>query len=155
MKIPQTFYFIHGLSHKAIRAMQRVLTHILILPSTNCNARALRRACLKCRRSKVNRHTASPFSLFAAPNLRADHIHVNIISKYPLSNNYTYLVTCINRFTRWVEPIPIHDIHVETVTQVFVNSWVSTFFVPSCLTTHRGRQFQSALFLEVITILGT
>lgn len=135
--------------------MQRVLTYRLILPSTNRNARALRHACLKCRRSKVNRHTASPFSLFAAPNLGVIHIYINIVSQYPLSNNYTYLVTCSNRFTRWVEPIHIPYIHVETDTQVFLNSWVSTFFVPPCLTTHRGRQFQSALFREVITILGT
>lgn len=65
----------------------------------------------------------------------------------PLSpNNYSYVLTIIDSFTRWSEAIPITDITAETVAKAFTNRRVSLVGVSSIMTTDTGAQFESALF---------
>eukprot|EP00057_Strongylocentrotus_purpuratus_P006002 XP_011660476.1 PREDICTED: uncharacterized protein LOC105436545 [Strongylocentrotus purpuratus] len=55
----------------------------------------------------------------------------------------------------WPEAIPIPDITADTVARTFVARWVAVFGAPTTLTTDRGRQFESALFLALTNLLGT
>ena len=68
---------------------------------------------------------------------------------------YIYLLTCIDRFTRWPEAIPIPDSTADTVAQAFVTGWISRYGVPSTITTDRGQQFESALWTQLMRLLGT
>ncbi|XP_076044683.1 uncharacterized protein LOC143027299 [Oratosquilla oratoria] len=74
------------------------------------------------------------------------HIHVDIVGPLPYSNGYKYVFTCVDRFTRWPEAIPIPDINTDTITRAFVNNWVARFGIPTDLTSDRGSQFESTLW---------
>ncbi len=66
-----------------------------------------------------------------------------------------YLLTCVDRFTRWPEAIPIPDSTADTVAKAFIQTWISRFGVPSTVTTDRGRQFESHLWKAFANLLGT
>ena len=112
------------------------------------------RSCVPCQRAKVYRHTKAPVSSFSPPVHRFDHVYIDLVVSLPSSHGYTYLLTCVDRFTRWPEAIPLPDVHAATVAAAFVNIWVSRFGVPGTITTDRGGQFEAALFQALVTLLS-
>ncbi|BHF59101.1 hypothetical protein SprV_0100205600 [Sparganum proliferum] len=69
----------------------------------------------------------------------------------PLSNGCSYLLTCVDRFTRWPEAIPLPDVAAPTVVKAFLSRWVTILGAPSIITTDRGAQFESHLFQSLLS----
>ena len=100
------FNSLHGLSHPGIRATQKLITSRFVWPGINSDVRRWTRSCVQCQRAKIQRHTAVPLSSFPTPSARFDVIHIDLVGPLPPSRGFTYLLTCVDRFTRWPEAIP-------------------------------------------------
>ena len=118
--------------------------------------------CLPCQSSKVTRHTKPQFEQINPGVGRLEYCHIDIVgplspctppdSTYP--SEYRYLVTCIDRVTRWVEVIPVKDITAKTIAFAFLNGWISRLGVPLFLVSDRGSQFTSEIFKELSEMIG-
>ena len=149
------FHSLHNLSHPGIRATQKLLTDRFVWDGINRDVRSWARTCLKCQRCKIHRHVKSPLGTFSSPDARFGHVHLDIVGPLPPSEGYTYLLTCVDRYTRWPEAFPMSDIAADTVARTFVAHWIARFGTPSTVTTDRGRQFESRLFHALTNLLGT
>ncbi|CAA9993988.1 unnamed protein product [Nesidiocoris tenuis] len=151
----QAFDNVHGLSHPGRRATHRLLREKFVWPSMASDCAQWVRSCIDCQRNKVTRHTHSAIGEFIPPKDRFEHLHLDLVGPLVSSQGCTYAMTCVDRFTRWPEVIPLPDSGAETVAQAFCFHWVARFGVPHTITTDRGRQFESSLFRELTNILGT
>ena len=149
------FDSLHGLSHPGIRATQKLITARFVWPGINADVRRWTRSCVQCQRAKIQRHSTAPLSPFTTPNARFDVIHIDLVGPLPPSRGFTYLLTCVDRFTRWPEAIPLTCITAEAVAQAFLSGWISRFGVPSTIVTDRGRQFESRCWNTLMTLLGS
>ncbi|GFV05047.1 transposon Ty3-G Gag-Pol polyprotein [Trichonephila clavipes] len=113
------------------------------------------RGCDKCQRSKVQRHTKSPLGTFSTPDARFSHIHIDIVGPLPPSDGFQYLLTMIDRFSRWPEAVPIPDTTAKNDQSCNISSLIARFGCPSLITTDQGSQMRSSLFAEFTRILGT
>ncbi|XP_051806513.1 uncharacterized protein LOC127534686 [Acanthochromis polyacanthus] len=103
-------------------------------------------SCAACQRAKVHRHTKAPLEPFPIPARRFDHVHVDLVGPLPPSKGFTYLLTMVDRTTRWPEVVPLSSTASTDVVGAFLSAWVARFGVPSDVTSDRGPQFISELW---------
>ncbi|GBM42570.1 Transposon Ty3-G Gag-Pol polyprotein [Araneus ventricosus] len=73
----------------------------------------------------------------------------------PPSEGQIYLLTIIDRFSRWPEAIPIIDMRAKTMCRAIFDTWISRFGCPSVVTSDQGSQLRSSMFVEFTRMLGT
>ena len=111
------------------------------------------RECLACQRAKVTKHTVPPIGEFTVPNKRFDHVNIDLVT-LPPSNGFRYLLTIVDRFTRWPVAVPLADVSAQSVLDGFSYGWIQTFGVPSTISSDRGTQFTSEIFRQFTSTWG-
>ncbi|BHF76094.1 hypothetical protein SprV_0501919200 [Sparganum proliferum] len=107
------------LSHPGSRATDKLASGRFFWPGMHKGLKAWTRVCLGCQRNKVERHNKAPNGTFPIPDARLSHVHLDRVGLLPLSNGCYYLLTCVDRLTRWPEAIPLPDVAASKVVKAF------------------------------------
>ena len=148
------FDILHNIAHPGIRATAKLITDRYVWHGMQKDIRLWARSCLQCQRSKIHRHTMAPLGCFPEVNARFAHVHVDIVGPLSPCKGFRYLLTMVDRFTRWPEAVPLVNIEAETVTHAFLERWVALYGCPATVTTDRGSQFESQTFGDTLRTLG-
>jgi transposase InsO family protein len=118
-----------------------------VWPGLAADAKAWCNECVPCHRGKTHVHARSEVIKIGIPQLRFSHVHVDIVGPLPPSpSGQRYLLTAIDRSTRWFEVWPLINITAEAALDAFMMAWVARFGVPARITTDRGTQFASGVW---------
>ena len=147
------FNVLHGLGHPGVERTRQMVASKVIWPSMREDCSKWARECLQCQQAKVTRHVTPPIGDFVVPNRRFEHLNVDLVT-LPISNGFKYLLTAVDRFTRWPIAIPLVDISAQSVAEAFTYGWIAHFGVPATVTTDRGSQFSSATFQQLTKTWG-
>ncbi|KAK7586206.1 hypothetical protein V9T40_004082 [Parthenolecanium corni] len=144
---------VHDLSHPGPKNTVKLMTSRFVWPRIKSEVFNWAKACHGCQLSKIGKRTKTPVGTFK-PTQRFKHVHVDIVGPLPMSHGKKYLMTMIDRATRWPEAVPMDDITAESVTKILYHTWIARFGVPENITTDQGRQFESKLFANLAKYIG-
>ena len=149
----RVFNVFHGLSHPGVVRTFQSISKAVVWPSMQQDVTKWARECIPCQRAKVTKHVIPPIGDFQVPNRRFQHINMDIVV-LPESHGFKYLLTAVDRFSRWPIAVPMPDMTAENVIDAFAHGWIQHYGVPVTITTDRGAQFSSGLFTQLTKIWG-
>ena len=157
--VPETrrkriFDAIQCLSHPSGRTMLTIIAKSYVWPSMRKDVLTWARQCNSCATSKIAQHTSPPIRPIETPQERFTHIHVDIMGPLPEDRGFKYLLTMIDRTTRWPEAVPITDTTADTVVRTFLEARVARYGIPITVTSDRGTQFTSEVWKTSLARLG-
>jgi hypothetical protein len=152
------FHSLHDIAHPGVRASCRLISSRFCWPHLRKQVAALARACLHCQRSKVHQHVHLQPEQIEIPRRRFAHVHVDLVGPLPRSAGYSYLLTILDRTTRWPKAVPLAAV-TAAVTAAdcaagLLHGWVQRFGVPATITSDRGPQFASSLWSALCSLLN-
>ena len=78
---------------------------------------------------------------------------MDIVGPLPPTQGFQYHFTVVDRTTRWAEAFLLKDSSADSCIQTLIG-WISRFGIPSHITSDRGSQFTSRLWLGIAKSLG-
>ena len=117
------FHSVHDLAHAGTRATRRMLTSRFVWRQCAADVAAWCRECQQCARGKVTRQEVAPVEPIPVPSTPYTHVHVDLVGPLPASSKgHTYLLTMVDRTTRWPEVVPLNSISAQVVADAFVDT---------------------------------
>ena len=114
------FDAIHGLAHPSGKATLAIIARSYVWWGMRRDVLQWAGQCKACATSKAARHTSPPVMPIPAPGERFSQIHVDIVGQFSPDQGFRYLLTMVDRTTRWPEGALIAGTTADTVLQSFL-----------------------------------
>ncbi len=152
---PLVFEAIHGMAHPGICATRRIIAAHFLWPGVQSYIATWYRSCVACQLANVTRQPRAPVQPSAIPKRRFSYVHGYLVEPLPVSaEGYVYLLTMIDRTTRWLEATSLKEVPAASCVEAFLSNWVACFGVLETLTSDRGAQLSSSTWASFCSKLG-
>ena len=151
----EIFDIFHNLSHPGARTTTRLVANEFVWHNLKRDVAAWCSQCERCQCSKVQRHTKSAIPCIPVPDKAFIHVHLDIVGPLPQCQGFNYLLTILDRYSRWPEAVPLKGITADECASAFIANWVARHGVPRHITSDRGRQFVSHVWQKMADSMQT
>jgi hypothetical protein len=143
----------HNVAHPGRPASCRIISSRFVWRGLSSDVTAWAHGCLACQRGKIHHHTRLALQPIPIPQRRFSHLHVDLVGPLQYSNNFNYIFTITDCTSKWIEAIPLSDTSAAACAKALTFTWISHFGVPETITSDRGLQFTSNLWLKLCETL--
>ena len=136
--------------------MEKLVRRRYYWPGMREDIRETIRRCRECNtaRRKLENYKKGKFQPIISER-PFEMVCMDIVGPLPItSSENRYILTIIDRFTRFVMAIPLPNIDAITVARAFVNQWIYMFGAPEKVLSDNGTQFKSEVLGVVNAIMG-
>ena len=151
---------LHNMAHQGSKRTQALIKARYMWPQMRRDITQWCAECENCQQAKITRHTNVKPIQFQLPAGRFECLHLDLVGPLPpaqseisADSTYRYILTMIDRNTKWIEAIPLVNQTATAVAEGLMD-WIARFGVPKYVVTDRGTQFESELFKEISKGLG-
>ena len=143
--------------HAGVKGTRKRLERIAWWRGCNSDVRNWVFSCLSCECSRKHSPLlkAAGLQLFNATSFN-ECVSVDVVGPYPSDSEtgHQYIVSILDRFTRWVELIPVTRQDARTVATKVLDTWISRYGCPQQLLTDNGPAFISEVWRELCHRVG-
>ena len=123
-------------------------------PGMRNDVRTYINGCEACARRKDPMKTKHAPMEITRSGFPMERIAVDILGPLPTTDRgNSYILVIGDYFTKWMECHPMPNMEAKTVATILLEQVVTRFGVPQVIHSDQGRQFESALFSEMCTLL--
>jgi len=149
----KAFESVHNVHHPGSHHTYDLMHTRFIWPYMRKDIKTWCSECIPCQQNKVTRHIKPPLIHFPTGN-RFETLHLDIVGPLPNSQGKSYILTMIDRKTRWPEAVPISTISATNVAKHLIDTWFSRYGIPDNIITDQGTQFEGELFNSLSRTFG-
>ena len=142
------------MNHAGTKAMIKTVSTKGVWKNMRSDITLWCKLCIQCQRNKIHKHIRTPIHKIKMPDAKFAHIHIDIVGPLIISEGKRYLLTIIDRFSRFCEAIPIADLHTSTIIRTLYDGWITKFGCPIKITSDQGRSFIASDFQKFCTRFG-
>ena len=146
---------LHGLQHPGRKATITTIAEKYYWPRMKTEINDFVAKCHDCNVVKITQTITPPMSHRPVPQKRFSDLFLDIVGPLPESNGMRYLLTIVDRTTRFVDALPLPEANAANCCEAFVQHWVSRFGLPAKATTDNGNTFVSQIWAKLHETLGT
>ena len=112
------------------------------------------RQCQQCNKIKDPRKKPKARLGLYLAGYPLDRLAVDVMGPMPLTKDKNrYILVIGDYFTRWMEAYSLPSQHAEVIAEKLVHEFIARFGTPLEIHSDQGRNFESALFKEVLKLL--
>ena len=136
---------VHNLAHMGVTRCLRELRRSCFWPGMYEDVRGYISGCSECLKYKRSAHKPYPAQHIVCTQ-RWRILHIDLVGPFLMSRGgNSPILTMIDRYSRWVRLMPVHDTTTLTIASAVFRGWVCTFGIPEVIITDGGPQFKGFL----------
>ena len=143
----------HGVGHYGQRRTRNKVAQEYYWPGLARDVFNFVKACPQCQRNKAIRAPRRDYLKFPVTN-RLKTLHMDIVGPLPQVGRKRFIITMIDRFTRWVEAVPVASHTADVIIRTLFQHWIVRFGVPRTIITDQGAEFESHEFRRFTQYMG-
>ena len=153
------FDSLYQLTHPGVKAGMTLIKRSYWWHGIGKDVSKWTKACEACQTAKVHVHTKSLLERLPAPSKRFSHLHIDLVGPLnPACEGKNVVLTVIDRWTGWPDafPMTMHGdaANARACAKVLIRRWIAMWGVPDVITSDRGAQFVSELWIEMCKLMG-
>ena len=146
---------LHQTSHPGQKETWQKISEKYYWPSMRTDIANHTKICHGCKVGKHQKRTKTTLTSQPVIQPRFHDVQIDVVGPLDESEGHKYLLTIIDRTSRWFEAVPMVDATAIACCNAFIRGWIRNFGVPARASSDNGNVFVSRLWADVQKQLGT